>query len=257
MRRITNMASVAIIYRKKQPEEIFIEKKDGGHPVKLVRHQLCPIGGNWIGQDAKFDKTPLDTLRRELEEELTLYRPMRTTHELELLGLTNAEVFSPTTISSAEITGQDQHDLGALKKEICKKCTAFGAYLNTVSRKALDSADPANRREGFTALGSYYTVALNEEFWEMLVRLQEKFHNLSSDALTVITSLTQILATGTKFAFGHDRVFQEFFLKMGFSKARHLLLVDGIKVVLYGRMCDTYEEYLRVLSVEKNPLAIE
>ena len=66
---VSNMSAVGIIYPSFNPGLLFLEIKDDGHPVKLVRRQLCPIGGNWIGEAGRQDTNPFATYLRELEEE--------------------------------------------------------------------------------------------------------------------------------------------------------------------------------------------
>jgi len=52
---VDSSASVGIIVRAKNPEEIFAEIKDDGYPIKLFQRLLNVIGGNWIGEAAKTD----------------------------------------------------------------------------------------------------------------------------------------------------------------------------------------------------------
>ena len=155
---VLNIAGVGIIYRASNPRELFIEVKDDGHPIKLVRRQLCFIGGNWIGETAKGDRKPLDTFRRELGEELSFDRPIRNSVELALLGLANIKEFAPTPNPSAEATEQDIADLNDLKRVMTNSAIPFGDFLNTIPKAALDSADSENKRDGFTTLASYWEI---------------------------------------------------------------------------------------------------
>ena len=75
-------------------------------------------------------------------------------------------------------------------------------------------SDPENKRDGYSSVVSYWGVALNEA-WKKVNNLQKKFGNLSNESITVITSLSEIVNPGSKFAFGHDKPIQEFFLSYG------------------------------------------
>ena len=251
--KITNMSSVAIIYRRKNPKQIFIEIKDDEHPIKLVRRQLCPIGGNWIGESAKADKTPFDTLEREINEELSFERSIRNTLELQQLGQAESVDLRPTIISTENPTERDLSDLKILKKEIIKRCNPFGMYFNTVTKKALDSADTNNTRNGFTSLVSYYTSGLCEKCWHILRRLQKKFGNLSNESITVITDLEDILRVKTMIAFGHDHVLKHLFQRR-YSEADKLIMVPNIESKFFtSDMNRTYEEYLEIFDVLHQP----
>ncbi len=252
-RRITNISAVGIIYPEYDPSQIFIEMKDDGHPIKLVRHQLCPIGGNWIGDAAKNDRNPLATFRRELHEELSFDHPMRNSVELAQMGMAKAASFAPTPSNEVTPTVVDIFLLNQLKETIRDSARPFGDYLNTVPREALDAADPANKRDGFTSLASYWTVGLNELAWDRLCKLQKKFGNLSNESITMVTSLDEILRTNTKTAFGHDRVLRQFWLNMEFHQAAQLPLVPGLESVPQGRPLNSYDEYLQLYDVAKMP----
>jgi hypothetical protein len=247
------MASVAIIYSMRNPTLLCIEIKTDGHPIVLVRRQLCFLGGNWIGENAKGDVGPLDTLRREIREELSLDRPSGSSVELMLLGQAATQLFEPTPISGKLITPGDVNDLFGIRETICYKAVPFGSYLNTVTREALDAADPNNKRNGFTTLACYFAVPLNDEEWETLVRLQMDFGNLSNESITLLTSLPEMVRLRTKTAFGHDQVLRDFFLAMGLSEAKNLSMVLGITSQFAGPPMATYQDYLAVYDIAKKP----
>lgn len=250
---ITNIASVGIIYRASNPAEIFIEIKDDGHPIKLVRRQLCFIGGNWIGEAARDDANTFDTFKRELSEELSFKRPLRDSVELHLLGQAGVEQFATIPQSEAEVLATDKEDLAGLKQTIVESAVPFGDFLNTVPKAALDAVDPDNRRDGFTYLCSYWRIALSEKAWKVLVRLQDKFKNLSNESITLITSLDEIIRTNTKTSFAHDRVLQQFFARCGIAEAKDLPLVPGLKSVEVGMPMPSYAAYLDQYEVAKRP----
>lgn len=251
--KITNIASVGIIYRGRNPGEMFMEVKDDDHPIKLVRRQLCFIGGNWIGAGAKNDRGPLDTFRRELQEEFSFKRPIRTSVELKLLGLAETETFAPFPEPTQPVSDRDRHQLEELKTAICEGCAPFGAFANTVTKAAMDAADPENTRESFTTLACYWAAPLAESWWRILKDLQNKFNNLSNESITLLTSLDEILAHGTRTAFGHDYVLRQFFLAMGLSEAKKLPLVNNIASLHMGTALASYEEYLGHYDITRKP----
>ena len=251
--RIVNIAGVGIIFRESNPSEIFLEVKDDGHPIKLVRRQLCFIGGNWIGKTAKDDRNTLHTFRRELGEELSFDRPVRNSVRLALLGMADIEEFAPTPDPSAKVTEEDTDELARLKRVMVRTAIPFGDFLNTIPKAALDAADPQNKREGFTALCSYWQIPLGENNWARLVDLQTRFNNLSNESITVVTSLEEIIRTDTKTAFGHDWVLKEFFLDHGLKDAENLPLVHGTESVYAGMPMDSYNQYLRCYDVARHP----
>jgi len=251
---VTGIASVGIIFRAVNPNEIFIEVKDDGHPIKLVRRQLCFIGGNWIGEGARNDKNTFDTFKRELDEELSFDRPCRDSVELNLLGHADTEQFAPVPQPVAKVLSVDEEDLDNLKRAIVMSATPFGDFLNTVPKTALDAADPTNKRDGFTSLISYWVAPLQEDVWESLLRLQRKFKNLSNESITLVTSLTEIVQTNTRTSFAHDRVLQRFFLHHGLEAAKNLPLVPDLSSVEAGMPLSTYNDYLERYEVAKRPV---
>ncbi|HEY4510354.1 MAG TPA: hypothetical protein VJJ73_00775, partial [Candidatus Paceibacterota bacterium] len=245
-----NISSVGIIYRGESPDEIFIEVKDDEHPIVYARRKLCFIGGNWIGEGAKSDRGPLDTFKRELREELSFDRPIRSSVELRLLGMaTGTEEFKPSP-QSTQPTELDRHQLENLKLVICRGIAPFGTFLNTVPKKVLDAADPENKREGFTTLACYWVCALDEVRWRSLCLLQKKFGNLSNESLTLITTLHEIIESGTRM-YGHDLALKNFFIAMGFPEARKI--VNYIECEEVGTALATYEDYLERYEVVKRP----
>lgn len=251
--RVNNICGVGIIYRKKNPSEIFIEIKDDGYPQKLMRRKLCTIGGNWIGEQAKADRNPHCTYERELREELSFSRPIRNSVELALLGQADVQTFIPTPCTEIP-TADDTALLEKIREAILSKAKPFGDFLNTVPKSALDAADPENKRDGYTALASYYESGLDEKTWSDLCGLQKKFGNLSNESVTLITTLEEITRTNTKTAFGHGRALKSFFLQHGLEIAMDFpLLGDGVEGVWAGKPLFSYNEYLKRYDVLKKP----
>lgn len=251
--RINNISGVGIAYRNSDPSQVFIEIKDGGHPIPLVRGQLCFIGSNWIGEAARLDVNPFFTFKREFREELSFEKPLRSTEELVKLGLADfIRLDRPENSTTGEPTIANQIVLRALK-EAAQAALPFGDYLNTVTAEAMTAADPQNKRGGFTTLASYYLVPVLEPLWNELTRLQNKFGNLSNESITLITSLGEIVERKLCAAFGHDRVLQEFFLSAGLKRAREMALVPHITSVPAHRPFPTYNDYLAIYDVAKRP----
>lgn len=252
---VGSIASGVIVFRRENPSEIFIEVKDDGHPNKLVRRQLCVIGGNWIGEAAKYDRNPLATCRREFKEEISLERPIRDGVELLTLGMSDkSQIFAPTPIEM-EPREDESKQLEELKEVICASCCPFGDYHLVVKKAAMDKVDPDNKRSDLSGIFVYWMVSLAEIHWQMLKRLQDKFKNLSSESTTIITSLADIIAADTKTAFGHDRVLQRFFLAMGFAEAKNLPLQDDHDARFIGTAFPSYKDYLKKFSVAKKPIS--
>jgi hypothetical protein len=250
---VNNISSVGIIYRETDPSQIFLEIKDDGLPLKAFRRHLCPIGGNWIGEAARQDMDTWQTFCRELMEELTLENADVSTLELSLLGFKPRGEFYRTSNNGLIPSDAQKLKFDFFKKFAVSLGESFGDYVINIPKTVLDQADPGNTREGFSTLTSYWLVPVLEDWWEILIDLQNKFGNLSNESITVITSLEEIVKNGTKFAFGHDLAFQDFFLGRGFTLARQLPLVKSITHKRVGRAWDSYEEYLEAYDVARMP----
>ncbi|HEB46698.1 MAG TPA: hypothetical protein ENI19_03260 [Candidatus Nealsonbacteria bacterium] len=252
-KKINNIASVAIIIRASNPSQIFIELKDDGYPMKTFRRCLCPIGGNWIGEAAKCDQNPLDTVRREIMEEICLEKRTASTIELDLLGIKPGRSFYQVPTIDQIPTSDDIKILDELKQVIAEGLVPFGDYINTIPKSVLDRSDPENERDGFSALVSYWAVALDEQRWKEITALQEKFGNLSNESITLVTSVDEIIEVGVKTAFGHDRPLKEFFLCYGLHSAQQFPLINGISSQEIGKPLASYQEYLERYEILKKP----
>ena len=253
-RSVNGLAAAGIIYRAKNPSQIFIEVKDDGHPIKHARRKMCFIGGNWIGENAKEDKSPYDTYHRELNEEISFERPMRNSLDYVLLGVALEENFAPTSAPTVKPTELEKEMLSYLKKKMTIFANPFGDYVNTVTIYALNKADPDNKREGFSSLTSYWQVGLNEEDWTILESLQKKFNNLSNESLTLITSLEEILAHRIKSSFSHDRVLADFFLSKNLIAGKNIPMVSQVFSEFVGTPLVDYKLYLEKYNVARHPL---
>lgn len=253
---VTNIASVGIVYRASDPRQIFAEIKDDGYPIKLGRRKLCFIGGNWIGEPAKNDLGPIDTFRREFDEEISFDRPVRNSKEYVLLSIAGQESFAPTNVKIAP-TSSDIEALHSFKQAVSAICAPFAICCNAVSKKALDEADPENKRDGFTSLVWYWKAAINERLWATLKELQEKFGNLSNESITVITSSDEVAKNGLKGLFGHDQVLRRFLAVEGYkTESSKIPIQEGIESTLMQPMQpiqSTYENILKFYDVAKKP----
>lgn len=254
-RKFRHLTAVAIIFDQRDPTRLFMEMKDDGLPMIAFRRHFNFIGGNWIGEPAKSDFSPLDTLRREITEEISLDRPMRSATELVQLDLSSEATFAPTPISNVTINQGDRDKLERLRLAIIRKVLPFGDFAIEVPKSVLDAADPNNTKPGWRNVVSYYLVPLDNVVWSSLVSLQKRFSNLSAESVSVITSLDEIVESGAHIAFGHDRVLQSFFLALGYSEALNLPLVPGITCTSLGPTKTSYLEYLRIYDVARKPLA--
>jgi len=250
---VNNIGSVGIIYRSSDPSQLFIEIKDDGLPIKAFRRGLCPIGGNWIGEASKKDQNTLETFRRELNEEITPQSTVAFTLESSLLGLMPDGHFYRTPRANNTPSEEEIETLNNLKKFIMGMREPFGDYIIDMPKEVFDRADPENKREGSSALVSYWLIALPENYWKQLIDLQNAFVNLSNESISTITSLEEIVDAEVKFAYGHDRPFQEFFLAQGFQLARRLSLIDGITYRKVGMPLASYSDYLELYDVKRKP----
>ncbi len=199
--RIWNISAVAVIVSPDE-DKVFLSRKDDGYPIALIRGGLCPIGGNWTGKDAARDTGPRDTVRREIREELTLRRPVRSGAELGQLGFGGQVTYEPTASNGAEIRDADEQLLQRLAATISEVLSFETSYIHTVTAEAMRTADPSSTRETIETLCFVYRAQLHHDEWATLETLQERYGNLSNEAPTLILGRDQL--GGEKYAFGHE-----------------------------------------------------
>lgn len=250
--QVNNFPTVCIVYRQSDPRQIFIEVKDDSLPMKVYREALCPLGGNWIGEEARSDKGPRETLVREINEELTLERNQRDLDESATLGLSENAVLEQTPISGEEVREIDIEKLNLIKSAIIDNLEPFGDYILDISKRVLDE-DADNAHLGFKALTSYFTAGLDEEVWSAIEELQKRFGNLSTESTTVVTSLGDILEKNLRFAYSHDQVFKKFFVDAGYAEATAMSVFDNPVITFVGQTRETYDEYLVDFVIKKTP----
>jgi len=250
---IDHVAGIGIIFRKTNPSEVFLEIKDDGYPLKVFRRCLNIIGGNWIGEPARNDQGPRDTLQRELQEELTLEKPAASTLELSLLGLSPEQNFYRVPVNNVLVTREDLVELKEVKISIAAGFIPFSDYLIEVPKSVLDKADPGNQRNGFNCIVSCWQSPLEEKGWKKLVELQAKFNNLSNESVTIITSFQEIVSVRLNTAFGNDWPLKDFFLSQGMSVA-DFPLIEGIFAKKIGSPKGTWRQYLQEYDITRKPI---
>jgi len=250
---IVSIASVAILYRKTNPGEVFLDIKTPGYPLTAFVGMICPIGGNWIGDQAQADLNPLATWRREFEEEFTITTKVASLAETRLLGDDPKEEFYTTPRNLIIPSRTDLIDFTLLKHNLPLRAEPFGDFLVTVPKSVLDRNAPENRRPGYTALHPYWLVEVFEDEWRALVALHQKFGNLSCESQSVITSLPQIIAEGQLTCCGHDVVMREFFQQMGCANAEGYPMLEGITFEHRGMPLDSYDKYRAEYDITRTP----
>jgi len=247
---VNNICGVAIIYSKDDPSRIFLETKTSDYPVKVFAGSLCLIGGNWIGEAAKADANPMETLRRELDEELCLAPLTEGQHEeLSLLGLgqgTKYDLQKNTQASEADI-----QCLNEVKKAMSLSIVPFLDAVSLTPKRVFDGADPQNKRGDIQALLSNYLIPLERETWNELVRLQKRYGNLSNESLSVILTFDEIREKGLKVSWGHDRALDRF-CRM-YSDDKGIPLVEGVVWENHGAPMSSYDKYEEIYDVAKRP----
>ena len=153
-------------------------------------------------------------------------------------------------------SGEEVKILAEFKEYAASFCCPFGDFIHAIPTEIIRKAEPESKRDGFKPLVSYWLVPLPEKLWQKLTYLQQKFGNLSNESITVITSLEEIIASGMKTAFGHDRVLQKFFLSFGFQEARHLPILDGIESRNVGNTLASYADYTQKYEILRKPAGV-
>ncbi|MBX4192204.1 NUDIX domain-containing protein [Candidatus Parcubacteria bacterium] len=141
----TFYSSAAIIFRQQDPTQLFVEVKDEGYPKVLFRHHIFLFGG---GREPS-DKSPLETVLRELKEELTV---------------------------PAEVLSCMEKNLIPYKEFRC-----------SIPKEVFERA--GTLRDTWDEIASFFLIPLPEDCWATLTTLQKQYGNLSSESTTTITSL--------------------------------------------------------------------
>lgn len=252
--RIAGISSAALMFRAANPAQIFLEMKDDTYPLKMMRRKLFFIGGNWIGEDAKEDQGPLDTVRREIFEEISLKRQTHDPSELVLMGLLVGAPEAPNAPKAQDsISTNDAACLKEIKWAMCGNLAPFDTLKLTITQKAMLLADPDCKRKAYTNIICCWVVPLGESTWSNLVRLQQKYGNISSESISMMVSLNQIIERNIYACPGQDQTLQRFFRAMGLPRARKLPLVEHVETEWLGPALASYRDYLEIYDVERRP----
>lgn len=255
MIKITNCASVGIVYRAKQPGHVLIETKTPGYPRKVFVGRGNLLGGNWVGK-VKEDQSPLGTFRREIREELSFGNPVLDSEEIQVLFGTGT-IASPPQIRDISPNENDREALLRVVSAICDGAKPLGAYLQVNSRDIFDVGDLRNKADGLTGLVSIFEVPLEEDVWFSLLDLQEKFGNLSNESQSTPTSVWEILERDIRIGWGQDRILMQHFLRHGIDEAIGMQLMPHITIKEWGPVAADYGTYLQALEIEKIPDGVE
>lgn len=249
MQEIHNMAGVGIIASEADPQKVFLEMKTGSLTILPFRWTFCPFGGNWRGEVALHDGSPLGTFRREIREELGL-RPMkRDWNDLEGIGLAG-----DTPDSGESITADDWEKLEYLKQEISDRAEPWRDYLVPTSARVMNMVPGTKPRPSILTLVSYHQVLLPDDVWSVLEELQGKFETISVENESAIITLDEIVVMERRFAYNHESALVDFWKEMGFEE-----LADRIRrfphdpVTYIGSQRRSYEEYLKDFAPKVRP----
>jgi len=224
-----------------------VELKDFGYPFPRFQGRHCIIGGNWIGERAKGDDNPTETMCREFGEEFSFDRPIVTFEELSRLGFgENASYVVPGTTIQPD--PQDLEDLASIKELISNWAWPWQDILQIVPTEIHNG-----KRPGSITLCSYHCMLLCGDEWGRLTRLQTKFGNLSNESITLITTVDQMIATDLMGTWGHDQALRMFLMENRVPRAEELPTLEGITIEPVGQMLDDYDEYMARYEIECHP----
>lgn len=248
---VNNFCSIGIIFPIANPRFIFTDIK-WQYPVKAWDNMICPQGGNWFGPDAKSDGGPLDTLRRELSEELSFEKSTSGDELSKILDIPAGPAVS-IPAGNRPPTEEEKTHLREIVDALTKNIVPFGDFYSFMPRSILDAADPANQRGDAAAIVSAWCIPLSSEAWNKLAELQKTFGNLSNESRSVITSIDRMIASHTYIAFGHDRILQAFWQAMGIAESKNVPLVEGIEHRLIGTARSSWTDYFDEWNPTKRP----
>lgn len=254
METVGHIAASAIIYRVKNPAQIFTDIKDATYPHVVWRGCLCFIGGNWTGKGAMYDVGPMETFAREITEELSLEKSVQSTAELGETSVHTDVINYRVKGLKREATAEDYADLEFVKQAIFRAARSFDDYVVTIPRDVFLRGDPETKQTDMTALLSIVDVGLDEQTWRKLARLQRELGNLSCESETHVLSVGDIVHRDILAMSGYDQILQEFFEVRGCSEGHTLPRDNAVTVKrapLHPRL--TYKEYLKHYSVTRKP----
>lgn len=251
---IINLVGVGIIYRAQNPSEIFLDIKNDGYPLIAYRRHLCLIGGNWIGEAACNDKNPMQTFLREFREEICFDKAEDDPEErYAIFGV--REKIQVIHDPAPAPTKEDYSQLEHIKNQVVQNVRTYRDYLHFMPQEVIRRTDPSYTRGDGKAIFSINLVPLEEETWQILKNLQEKFKNLSNESVSCILSLDLMIEKNLKCMAGYDRILRQFWNECGFAKANDIPLdFEGMTMEERGTPFDSYENYLERYEVIKKPV---
>jgi hypothetical protein len=95
-------------------------------------------------------------------------------------------------------------------------------------------------------------VALDDWAFDKLTYLQNKFHNLSNESITLLTSLDEIIQNKIVGCWGHDQVLREFFRQKGYN-VKDFPVMPDITMTFVHNQLPNYGEYLKRYDIAKTP----
>jgi len=211
-----------------------------------------PYGGNWLGDEAKSDHSPISTLRRELKEELRFARQLQTEVDRKaLLSESDAtKWFRP--LREQNINPLDEALLAYVTSVIQDSLELFGDFLISVSTEGF-LAGCGKKKPPVRVLCSYHTTLLKDNVWQELAELQNNFGNISTESMSLITSLPEIVARSLRVGWGHDQVLRNCWLGFGFPEADDMKIVPGIDVRFLGHPYRSYIPYQECFDFAHTP----
>ncbi len=247
---VGHIAVGAIVYRRANPDEIFICTKDLTYPHKVWRGCLCLIGGNWMRTRADIDLSPLATFKREVREELSLIKSLQSTEELEETSKVGVPFSYRVGEQDRRITSQNVTELEIVKTAIMLNAKLFDDYIVVVPRHVFLRGDPQSIQDDMVILLCVFEVPLAEDVWALLVRLQDDFGNLSCESESRILFMEEMVACNVAAVAGHDVALQQFFEAKGISGGCAVPIDEDI-VVRRAPMhpLPFYKDYLRYYDI--------
>jgi len=242
--QLSHASAVIVAYCASDPRHVFMDRKDQTHPRFYCRGGYCPIGGN--RNRGRPEVGPRGLALAELFEELTFQRVVRDDAEYKELGTTDTvSRYAATTISGALITVEDATGLEAVKVAIERATRPYGDFVARIPNETIRLFEPNwdMGRPVVPYLCSVFDAGLDEEVWGELVRLQDKFGNLSNESQTEVFHLAEMVARSDHGAFQHGPSMKHWWMDRGYSQAAHLKMLPDITAEFVGPCLETWQEY--------------
>jgi len=186
--------------------------KTYGVPYDVFIGTLCPPGGNAWGD--VLDEGPHATLLRELVKE---------------------EVIGPAA---------------QLFARLVRNAEPWRAMLVPTAKAVADMA-VGNVRPGILTRVAYFTIPVLEPDWAQLQALQAAHPNLLTEGRSLLSSSSQVVRTGGRFAYGHDQAMRLFWESRGLDvKGMHIYPNGEVQEVPW---LDSYEDIFDQFEVARRP----